>query len=74
MSKFQNTDRVRPAAIAFLKNGYFTNALPGTKEYYEFWDEERRRCLYGYAIDELHVTGFHYFYLIIVLLTGPLTK
>ena len=63
MSRFRNTDRVRPAALSFLKNGYFTNALPGTKEYYEFWDEEKTRCLYGYTIDELHITGFHYFYL-----------
>ena len=60
---FKDIDRVRPAAVNFLKNGYYTNALPGTKEYYEFWDEEKNRCLYGYTIDELHVTGFHYFYL-----------
>ena len=63
MSKFTNTDRVRPSAVSFLTNGYFTNALPGTKEYYEFWDEEKNRCLYGYTIDDIHVTGFHYFYL-----------
>ena len=59
----KDTDRVRPAAIAFLKNGVFTNALPGTKDYYDFWDEEKKRCIYGYKIDELHVTGYHYFYL-----------
>ena len=39
MQGFKDTDRLRPAAISFLKSGYFTNALPGTKEYYEFWDE-----------------------------------
>jgi hypothetical protein len=61
--QFTDTDRLRPSAISFLTNGYFTNALPGTKEYYEFWDEEKKRCLYGYNVDELHVTGFHYFYL-----------
>ena len=63
-----NTDRVRPAAIQFLKTGAYTTALPGTKEYYEHWDEERSRCLYGYTVDketdtEFKVTGFHYFYL-----------
>ena len=61
--QFTDTDRLRPSAISFLTNGYFTDALPGTKEYYEFWDEEKKRCLYGYNVDELHVTGFHYFYL-----------
>ena len=63
-----NTDRARPAAINFLANGAYTRSLPGTKDYYEFWDEERDRCLYGYTADkgtadEFKVTGFHYFYL-----------
>jgi hypothetical protein len=63
-----NTDRVRPAALQFLKQSVYTTALPGTKEYYEYWDEEKHRCLYGYTVDEgtedeFKVTGFHYFYL-----------
>ena len=60
---FINTDRVRPSAVTFLEKGYYTGALPGTREYYDFWDEEKRRCMYGYEVDELMVTGFHYFYL-----------
>ena len=63
MSKFKSIDRIRPSAINFIEKGYYTSALPGTKEYYDFWDEEKKRCMYGYTIDELHVTGFHYFYL-----------
>ena len=59
----KNTDRLRPSALAFLETGYYTSALPGTKEYYEFWDEERKRCMYGYKVDELHITGFPYLYL-----------
>ena len=59
----KETDRVRPAAVNFIKYGHYTSALPGTREYYEFWDEEQKRCMYGYTIDELHITGFHYFYL-----------
>ena len=59
----KQTDRVRPAALNFLSKGRFTDALPGTKDYYDFWDEERKRCMYGYSIDELKITGFHYFYL-----------
>tara|TARA_Y100000356_G_scaffold135143_1_gene146841 strand:+ start:8346 stop:10316 length:1971 start_codon:yes stop_codon:yes gene_type:complete len=61
--KFKDIDRVRPAAKFFEEHGYYTDALPNTKGYYDFWDEETKRCLYGYHIDELHVTGFHYFYL-----------
>ena len=63
MHRFADTDRLRPSALAFLEHGHFTTALPGTKEYYDFWDEVKKRCLYGYTIDELHITGFHYFYL-----------
>jgi hypothetical protein len=64
----KNTNRVREAAITFLKTGNYTNTVPGTKEYYEFWDEEKKRCVYGYTVDkgsedELHITGFNYFYL-----------
>ena len=36
---FKNIDRIRPAALTFLEYGYYTKALPGTKEYYDFWDE-----------------------------------
>ena len=54
----QNTDRVRPAALTFLSKGRFTDALPGTRDYYEYWDEEARRCMYGYTIDDLHVQDF----------------
>jgi hypothetical protein len=59
----RNVDRIRQAALRFQKHGYYTPALPGTKDYYDYWDEERKKCLYGYTIDELTVTGFHYFYL-----------
>ena len=48
----RDTDRVRQAAITFLKKGRFTDALPGTKDYYDHWDEERNRCMYGYTVDE----------------------
>ena len=63
----KNTNRVREAAITFLKTGNYTNTVPGTKEYYEFWDEEKKRCVYGYTVDkgsedELHITGFNYFF------------
>ena len=68
MLKFKNINRIRPAAVHFEKYGFYTSALPGTREYYTYWDGEKERCLYGYTADEgtedaLYVTGFHYFYL-----------
>lgn len=32
-------------------------------EYREFWDEEERRCLNGYEVGGLRITGYHYWYL-----------
>jgi hypothetical protein len=62
--KFKNTDKFREASIHFEKYGYYTSAPRGTTAYYEYWDEETRRCLYGYeAKDGESVTGYHYFYL-----------
>jgi len=59
----KNTNRVREAALTFLETGAYTSAIPGTRDYFEFWDKEKKRCLYGHTVDELTVTGFHYFYL-----------
>ena len=61
--RFKDIDRIRPAAKFFEEHGYYTDSLPNTKGYYDYWDEETKRCMYGYTIDELHITGFHYFYL-----------
>jgi|TARA_R110002012_G_scaffold192422_1_gene360051 hypothetical protein len=60
---FKRTRGLAPAANKYLKNGYYTDALPGTKPYFEYWDEERRRCLYGYTHNGVTITGNHYFYL-----------
>ena len=57
----KQTNRVRPAALNFIKHGNYTSSLPGTKDYYEYWDQERNRCLYGYINGDLSITGNHYF-------------
>lgn len=68
MKLFKDVNRFREPAIMFENNGYYTNALPGTREYYSYWDTEKQKCLYGYTVDEgtedeVVITGFHYFYL-----------
>ena len=65
---FRGTHRLSPAAQNYMLNGYYTTAIPGTKDYYDFWDNERHRCVYGYTVgegekDEITITGNHYFYL-----------
>ena len=46
-----------------ITESLYTDTIPGTKDYYDFWDEEKRRCLEGYEVDGVRVTGYHYFYL-----------
>ena len=65
VSKFKDTHRLSPAANYFDEHGFYTSAPKGTKAYYDFWDEEKARCLYGYTTPEgdITISGFHYFYL-----------
>lgn len=57
-------DKFRPAACKFEKYGFYTSSPPGTTAYLSFWDEELRRCIYGYtAPDGDYITGYFYFYL-----------
>ena len=60
---FKDTHLFSTAANAFNENGYYTDAIPGTKEYYDFWDQEKARCLTGYEVNGVKITGYHYFYL-----------
>ena len=60
---YKNTDALRERAIEFMENGHYTAALSGTQAYYDFWDEEKNRSLYGYTVGDLTITGNHYFYL-----------
>ena len=57
--RFINAEQYSPAANIYIKKGYYTDILPGTKEYFDHWDKEAHRCLYGY----LGMSGYHYFYL-----------
>ena len=54
---FKNTKNLHQSAINYMANGYYTSALPGTQAYYDYWDGEKHRCLYGYTIGDLTITG-----------------
>ena len=61
--RFKDSQGLSPAASYYMEHGYYTNALPGTKPYYDYWDEQKHRCLYGFEHNGTRVTGNHYFYL-----------
>tara|TARA_R110002012_G_scaffold260073_1_gene441739 strand:+ start:836 stop:2800 length:1965 start_codon:yes stop_codon:yes gene_type:complete len=60
---FKETDEFRKEALRYMEDGVYTRALQGTKEYYDYWDGQKQRCLYGHTVGETTITGNHYFYL-----------
>lgn len=61
---FTNTRYFSEAANDFKKNnGVYTRAPKGSKDYKEYWAEQKKRCLAGYSVGDLKITGRHYFYL-----------
>jgi len=49
--KLNDTHLFSPAANHYKEFGHYIDALPGTKQYYEYWDEEQNRCLHGYEVN-----------------------
>jgi hypothetical protein len=60
---FVNTREFEREARHFVTHGYYTNAPEGTLAYKEYWDEQRKRCIEGYTVGGVTITGEHYFYL-----------
>jgi hypothetical protein len=63
VSKLKDTHLFAMAATHYIEHGFYTDALPGTKQYYEYWDAEQERCLHGHEVNGVKISGFHYFYL-----------
>lgn len=61
--KFIDTRPFRESALRFMVNGFYCDEPWGSDSWYSFWEEERRRCIEGYEVDGVMVTGDHYFYL-----------
>ena len=60
----EDTGKFMQSALSYQKNGYYTHLARGTTEYRKHWDEEYRRCLFGYQADDGdYISGYFYFYL-----------
>jgi hypothetical protein len=61
-----NVDEFRVPALHFEEFGTYTNypvnGHPGSL-YHKFWEEEARRCVYGYNIGRDEIPGYFYWYL-----------
>jgi hypothetical protein len=60
---FKDTHLFSEAANFYIEHGFYTDALPGTKQYYDYWDNEQFKCMHGFEINGIRISGFHYFYL-----------
>lgn len=58
-----NTQCFREAGTYFMKYGYYTPDPWGSPAWFDFWSEERRRCIEGYSTGGAKITGDHYFYM-----------
>jgi intein/homing endonuclease len=58
-----NTELLKTEANHFIKYGYYCADPVGTPAYYEYWNEQLRRCKKGYSVGGLRITGNHYAYL-----------
>ena len=63
MSKLVNTHLLSPAANTFRDKGFYCEAPEGTKDWYDYWSVQKDRCLNGFSIGDISITGYHYFYL-----------
>lgn len=62
--KIKSSNKFRSPALHYLQYGAYTLAPKGTREYLEYWDEESKRCKYGWTADDGDwISGYHYFYL-----------
>ncbi len=58
-----NVEPFREAAAHYLKHGFYCGDAEGTPRWFDYWREQRRRCMEGYAAGGVKITGDHYFYL-----------
>lgn len=60
---FVNTEVFREEAKHFTQHGYYTPEPKGSRGYQEYWDEQLDRCMTGYSVGGVRITGDHYGYL-----------
>jgi len=58
-----NSQAFREEGNRFKKLGYYIADPWGSPAWYDYWMEQRRRCIHGYITGGVKITGEHYFYL-----------
>lgn len=61
--KFEDTYLFREAASYFEKYKRYDDGVKNSPQYKEYWKREKKRCINGYRVGDIHISGYHYFYL-----------
>lgn len=60
---FTNTQYFREQALKFIKTKSFNEDPTGSPAWMDHWKRETDRCINGYRVGDVKITGDHYFYL-----------
>jgi hypothetical protein len=58
-----NSQVFREEGTHFMKHGYYCPDPWESPAWFDYWFEQRRRCIEGYSVGGTKITGDHYFYL-----------
>ena len=58
-----NSQVFREEGLRFKKYNYYTPDPWGSPAWFDYWYEQRKRCIDGYEVAGVRITGEHYFYL-----------
>lgn len=62
--RYKDTYTFREPAIHFEQTGQYCNYAINTTEYFQYWDEQKKRCLDGYTNENGdYISGYNYFYI-----------
>ena len=71
VEKFTNTEEFCYLARYFEKNKCYTNLVPDTKKYEDFWKDVYDKCINGMTNSSgISITGCHFFYLNFIQILG----
>ena len=68
--RFLDSSVFTKPASTFNTFGYYTSATSDTFEFDRFWTTEEDRCLEGFEVDGVRITGRHYFMINYTIMTA----
>lgn len=58
-----DTSLFKTVSNNFIRTGYYCSDPIGSHDWFDFWQQERKKCIDGVSIEGEKITGDHYFYL-----------